>query len=197
MKITFKFLIIFAVVVALLAAIFFLLDFRVMTSSASTNSTVAASHGGEGAPQSIQPDTTGLYVQGDGLAPVLQRQLVQTLQFQQHIGQVTAIETPANQANMPQLYVRLTPKQYFWTPVYAQVEYEISVSYGSNGDVSFRDQETPYFKFSSGEPALKFQENLTLRDRSTGLMSAPGYKHYLAEQVAQHILQTLQQEYNR
>ncbi len=185
-------------ILALLLAAFLLTDFRLMSSRDSANSSVASSHGGEGSPQSIEVDMTGLYVDGPGgISNALQSRLEQALQGQQHVGEVTILNAPADQMDIAQVIVELTPRQYLWTPLYAQSTYDMVVSYASNGDVSFRNQETTVFQFKSGGPALQFQGKFTLADTSFGLISSPGYRHYLAEKMAGMILDSFQQEYNR
>ncbi len=182
---------------ALAAAAFLALDLRVMKSSTNTNSTTASARAEEDAIQLIQPDLTGLYVNGGGrTGQALQDELEQALRGRQHVGDIQTLDAPADQMDTAQMQVRLTPRQYLWTPVYARSTYEVVVSYASNGDLSFRNSETPYFQFSGG-PALQFQATYTLTDTSAGILSAPGYRHYLAEKIAAAVADTLQTEYSR
>ncbi len=198
MKTKFKVLIAAAALVVLLAAAFLLLDFRLMTSRTNSQSTVASSSGGDGAPKSVVVDTTGLYVEGpDALAASLGAEIRQGLQGEQHVGELTTINMPADKLDIAQMVVQVTPETRIWTPFYAQSEYLVSVSYASNGDVSFRNQEAPHFMFVGPQAAMQFDAEITVKDQSAGLMSAPGYRHYLAEKIAGMIKDTFQQEYNR
>ncbi len=185
-------------VLMLVSAAFLLFDFRLMKSNTNTQSTVASSRAGDITPQAIQPETTGVSVVGwEGMVTDMREQLVKALQNQQNIGSITAINTPVDKLDIPQMRVLLEANTHFWTPLYARADYKVIVSYASNGDISFSNQEVAHFRFTSSEPAMQFQETLTFTDTSVGLISAPAYKRYLAEMIASNIQKTLQQEYNR
>jgi hypothetical protein len=184
--------------VILLAAAFLLVSFRLISSRTATNSTVAASRGGDTGPSwNFSPETTGLYVGAEErMAQALRERVKRLLQSQEHMGKFTSLNAPADQMDIPQLYVQVKPVTHVWTPVYAHSEYELVIAYASNGDIPFRDDATPHFVYMDDQPVLQFQGKISLTDNSWGLMSLPGYRDYLADQLAGQVQKTLQQQFN-
>lgn len=184
--------------IAVLAAAFLLLSFRLISSHTATNSTVAASRGGDtGTGWNFSPATTGLYVDAEErMAQALQERVKRQLQNWQYVGEVSMLNAPADQMDIPQLYVKVSPVKQVWTPVYARSEYELVIAYGSKGDISFRDDAAPHFVSIAGQPSLQFQGKITLTDTSWGLISLPGYRDYLADKLAGQVQGTLQQQFN-
>jgi hypothetical protein len=184
------------VAVGLLTAAFFLLNFRWMTSQSNSQSAVAT--GGKKSFQEqgkFAPDATGLYVEGScPFIAAFQEQLQKSIEHQVYVGEVTAINLPANQVGLPAIFVEIIPVHYAWTPIAASAEYKIVVTYASNGDVSFRNQPVVHFQMGPGEPALQFSATLTWSDESRGLISARGYQQYLSERWVQAIQEILQKQ---
>ncbi|MCL4560630.1 MAG: hypothetical protein M1281_08450 [Chloroflexi bacterium] len=167
----------------ILLAAFTLLDFRLSKSSSTVNSEVASSRQGDALPfGSFNPAATGLYVEGGGsLARMVQNHLTGLLQNQSPVGRVTAINAPVDRMDIPVLYVEIKPVQHFYTPFYTRSEYELEVSYASNGDISFRTQAVTHFQSSNGEPALQYKAHFSLTDTTYGLISYPAYQKSLAD----------------
>jgi len=182
-----------AALLVLLAA-FLLLDFRLMTSQTAMNSETASSRSGDtNTPWEFSPAVTGLYVEGKGrLAEALQARVKDLIQNQEPIGQITAIDAPADRMDIPILYAEIIPLKHFWTPLYARSEYRLVVAYASNGDTSFRKQAVVHFQSSGDEPFKQYKASFTFQDTSIGVISARGYQHYLAEKMAGMVQQSLQ-----
>ncbi len=185
-----------AIVLVFFAAAFLLFHFRAMSSKTSVESGVASARNGDPkAPWSLSPQVTGLYVEGRGqLAETLLAQVKRQLKNQQHIGDITDMNAPVDRADIPQLYIQVVPISHFWTPFYARSEYQLVVSYASNGDISFRQQKSPRFMATGGQPVLQYKASQTIKDTSLGLFSAPGYQDYLAGKMARLILDNFQKQ---
>jgi len=96
--------------------------------------------------------------------------------------------------NMPVLYVEIIPLKHIWTPVYAQAEYKVEVSYASNGDTSFRKDEVVRFTSDTNPITRQLKSSFTIQDTSFGIMSVTGYQDYLAEKMAAAIHENLRKE---
>jgi len=149
-----KLLIILPLALLALLAAFLLLDFRLLKGQTSQISTVAASQSDDfRASRDLSPAVTGLYVEGNGdEAHLLAAYVKSLLQNQPAIGRVTDINTPSDQMDIPVVYIELVPVKYVWTPVYATAEYQLIISYASNGDISFRKNPVNHFHSSGDQP---------------------------------------------
>ncbi len=189
-------LVIAIAVLAVLAAAFFLLNFRLMNSQTGMNSGTA-SGGSEGFKKSpkFAPAATGLYVEGTGpMADAVRARVKQAIQRQDYVGEVSMINLMADRLDLPVMYIEMIPVRHFWSPVYASSEYQMNVSYATNGDVSFRNQAAPHFVMDGNPPALQFKAMFTLTDTSTGLISYQGYQDYLVEKMVTLVRETLQKQ---
>jgi hypothetical protein len=193
-----KLLIILPVALLVLLAAFLLLDFRLLKGQSSVISTIAASHSdGFSASRDLSPSVTGLYVEDNGaVAHLVAAHVKALLQNQPAISRVTPINVPADQMDIPVMYVELVPVTYTWTPVYATAEYQLTISYASNGDTSFRKDEVTHFRSRGDKPYLQFKATTTLKDTSFGIISLPGYRHYLADKLLEQVDQSLQSQFN-
>lgn len=126
---------------------------------------------------------------------MLETQISALLQNQPAIGQVTAINSPSDQMDIPFVYVELIPVKYIWTPVYSTAEYQLTISYASNGDTSFRKDPVTHFRSSGDQPYLQFKATTTLKDISFGIISLPGYKHYLVDKLLEQVDQSFQSQF--
>ncbi len=176
-------------ILVVLAAAFFLLPFRVMKSTTTANSTVAASRTSNDQPVQIS-SPVGLYVSGDA---VLARRIMAQLQSESsrvpQLQSFNLLSAAADQADTPLMIVTLKENQVRWTPFFARAALQVTVSYATNGDVSFRHTDPTHFQSDSGQPpSLRYQGKYVLADQSYGLLSLPGYQDYLAGKVVDAIL---------
>lgn len=191
-----KRILILAITLLVLLAAFLLLDFRLLKGQTSVISTVAASHSEDfNATRDLSPAVTGLYVEDNGaIAALLDAHIPALFQDQPEFGQVTVLDSPADQADIPMIYVELVPIKHVWTPVYAQAEYQLIISYASNGDTSFRKDPVTHFRSSGDQPYLQFKATITLKDISSGIISLRGYQNYLAGKLLEQVEQTFQSQ---
>ena len=150
---------------------------------------MASSSGTSGqAASQISAAKTGLFVSGDEkLARAVQQELTHLLGGQPQFGQIELVDGASDTADFPLLFVVFDRQEITWTPVYARTALEISVSYASNGDVSFRQTKPVEFKHTSDQPSLMSNGQYSFTDVSWGLISNPGYLNYLAREIAKAI----------
>ncbi len=182
-------LIVVVLIIALSGATLILANFSVMKSELARDSAVASSTGTSDQPVSqIAHDKTGLYINGDAmLARALQQELTQMLGGQSQFGEILPVDGTSDKADYPLLFVEFDKQDITWTPVYARANLEISVSYASNGDVSFRNSKPVTFNHIGNQPSLLSDGDHTFTDMSWGLISSPGYVNYLAKEIAKTI----------
>lgn len=92
------------------------------------------------------------------------------------------------------LVVTLKQRCGFWPPVYAHTSLQFEAAYASNGDVSFRESEPTQFHSAGDQAVGQYEGHYQLTDRSWGVMSLPGYRDYLARQVAVTLLTSMQEQ---
>ena len=70
------------------------------------------------------------------------------------------------------------------------------MAYASNGDgdIRFRQQAAPHFVSDANGPAIQFLGRYSLADVSWGLISQPGYRDFLAGQIASAIVADMQEQ---
>jgi hypothetical protein len=170
-------------------------SFRAAYSQTRRNSTMATASGGARPGQvNIPTATTGLHVTGQGLFQrSLQAEIIRRLPQVPGFGEIQPISDPLDQVEFPYLFVEISRKSIFWTPVYGRAELEIKIAYASNGDVSFRYSEPTAFHNEDQGPSIQRSGQYTFTDVSWGIMSLPGYHDYLASQVVTAILADLQE----
>ncbi len=128
------------------------------------------------------------------MADAVRTRVKQAIQKQDYVGEVSMINRMADRLDLPVLYIEMIPVRHFWSPVYASSEYQMNVSYATNGDVSFRNQAAPHFVMGGNPAALQFKAMVTLTDTSTGLISTLGYQDYLVEKMVTLVQETLQKQ---
>jgi hypothetical protein len=170
-----------ALLVVLLAA-----NFHMANSETQTNVTTASSRWPTGA--SLPPQTVYYQVEGDGpLATALREALARQLS-DAALAEATAV---------PQLIVRIDQADINWTPVYGRAAIVATAAFSSNGDFAFMETEPTYFQFNDGDDAgtgyiVQASSEISLTDKSTGLLSRPGYRQILAEKLAEEVNKVLQ-----
>jgi hypothetical protein len=184
-----------ALLVALTAPALILVNFSAMSNHMEHDSMLASSKGGDQSNQPINPAKTGLVVIGeDRLARALQNQITSNLQSNPAFGQFQPINSIVEKADYPILLIEIAPQEIFWTPIYARANLKVSVSYASDGDVSFRLHQPTEFKNFSDQPTLKQSGHYTFSDVSWGIISSPGYMNYLAREIARPIAADLKKQ---
>ncbi len=173
----------------LIASALLLVQFRLMRSTTLSDSAIASG----GISSSIgNPSNTALWVSGDRLAGRVRALIKGMAQNQPRFGEVSMLNAIADKFDLPVLAVDIQKQQYIWTPFYARSVYRLTVSYASNGDISFRSQPTP--RFNMGD-YYQLQGRYTLDDTSWGLISSPGYQDYMSERIADQVMKSLQEKF--
>lgn len=182
--------------VAGFGALFFLISFRIISSRSALNSGVATSHPSqEAGPVAYAQLATQLVVEGDDpIARALRKEITRMKKSGITPGQVNLTSAQDVVAQSPLLVVSLSQQSGYWTPVYSQIDLQVEAAYASNGDVSFRESEPTKFHPSEGQAVMQYEGHYQLTDISWGVMSLPGYRDYLAHQIAVHILTSLQDQ---
>ncbi len=179
-----------------LGALFFLISFRIISSRSALNSGVATSHPShEASPAAFSQRAPQLVVEGDDpLSCALRKEITRMTKIGITPGQVNLTSAQDVVAQSPLLVVNLRRQSGFWTPVYSRTDLEVEAAYASNGDVSFRESEPTKFHSSEGQAVMQYEGHYQLTDISWGVMSLPGYRDYLAHQIAVDILTSLQNQ---
>ncbi len=177
-----------AVVILLSAPALFLANFSAMSSQMSHQSSLASSSTAGQVDEPIQSAKTMIFVSGEKrLAQSLEKQIAGQLQGKPQFGQLQHLPNLVDKADSPYLLIEIEPQAYFWTPVYARSTMKVTVSYASDGDVSFRLSQPTEFKHSGDQPDKQMSGIYTFSDVSWGLISNPGYQDYLAREMARPI----------
>jgi len=174
----------------LLLLAFNFLTFRLSRSNTEVNSSFSTIRAGETLPENMRPGFTQLYsINGnDRLAQELGAALEDA--FEGTItGAATELQEEEN-ASAPLLIVDLTANR-LWMPVYGRANVEAQVFYAHDGEAPWPLDE-PLTVESS--PAIKGSGSFTLVDSTWGLLSKPGYDEHLAQQLAERIVTTLQND---
>ncbi len=170
-------------------ALFMLLlvaNFHMVNSETQTSVTTASSRWPSEA--SLSPQTVHYRVEGDDpLATALREALAHELP-DAALAEATAV---------PQLIVRLERAHITWTPVFGRAEIVATAAFSSNGDFAFMDTDPARFQFNDGEDAgagyiVQASAEISLTDRSPGLLSRPAYRQILAEKLAAEVNKVLQ-----
>jgi hypothetical protein len=180
---------------ALLALAFLFLDFHLARSNTQVESQVSTS-------RSNPPDSGGLpenqelqiYVEGPAImSAALRRELAIRLETSRYFSQVTILDAPQDIAGRPNLAVSIEDPQVLWTPFFARAEFNMRVGFASDGDISWRHEESPVLQFH-GEPAVVLSGDFQIMDTTLGVISRPAYLEYLGEQAALRISESLERE---
>ena len=181
---------------ACLGVLFFLVSFRSISSQSAVNSEVGASRQNtEASPVDFTQQTTQLVVEEDDLlARAVRAEITRLAKNDNSLVHVNFASTPGEAAQSPLLVVTLKEHGSIWTPVYARTSLEFEAAYASSGDVSFRESEPTQFQSTGNQPVRQYEGHYHLTDRSWGVMSLPGYRDYLAHQVAVYLLTSMQEQ---
>ena len=186
----------FVLGLAALGILLFWVSFRTISSQSTVNSEVAASRGNAEVP--LDPaslSTPSLVVEGDGsLEKAVRSEFARLSRDQSGPVQVKLLDTLADAANSPIVVVTVKQQSGFWTPFYSRSNLEVEVAYASDGDLSFRGSEPVQFRTTEDQPSIRYAGHYSAADVSWGIMSLPGYRDFLAHQIASIVLTSLQDQ---
>lgn len=182
--------------IVLIAAAFWLLDFRLGINNNETQKLVMTTDMGDNMPASMQrKDTISLILVGEGpLVEALKESLVKKL-AEAGLGQIRLEQGLKPLYPNPVLIVKVVGPGPIWTPLFAKSDFSIHAGYDSGGDTTFMApiEET---HTSIGKPdAANMYAEYDVKDRSLGLISRPGYYRYLADYLAREIVAVLKDLY--
>jgi hypothetical protein len=185
--------------VLLISAAFLLLNFRLAMSSTQAEKLVATTDSGEDLSTPMQGnDRISMVLVGEGpLVRALGKALTEKMN-EAGIGDVELVQglEPANRR--PVLVVKVGKPGPIWTPFFAMSEVPIHAGYASNGEMAFMEiiEETHMSVGSPDHSVLTMYGEYAVKDRSLGLISRPGYHHYLADYLAKEIVTALKDLYS-
>ena len=181
-------------VIGLVAASFFLLNYRYSSSQTTQNSAVASSRSGNSEEQNklFPPAVTNVVVVGSSrLDASLKANLSDWLPGVAGLGEVHFVKPDSIPAESALLYVQIKEQNVRWTPVYSSAAVQVEVAYAENGDVSFKDTNPVYFQSGTKPGTLQFKGTYQLDDISWGLISLPGYQYYLTQSATATITKSV------
>ena len=175
--------------VAVLIAALLVPDVRLGRSETETQSSVGTSQLGEATAPLDRPVSLLVIGEGsiaDGLGAALAAEL------EPRFPTVTVIEDEAAPANGSVLVVAVRNHTTSYTPVRATGEVAADFAYVGSGNVSFATGlVTGEQLVVTNEEPYVVRGEVTVRDRSRGLFSVPGYRNHLREALAGTLRQAL------
>jgi len=176
-------------------AAFLLLSFRLAVSDTRSEKSIGTTGMGNQMPDAMRRrDKITIAVVGEGpWARAIKRALTSEMD-QAELGDVQeALDLQQSYQN-PVVLVKMDKRSLFWTPFFATSTFEIHVGFASSGDTGLLG-DTPITVDNRNGPVLVMSGEYKFADRSWGLMSRPGYHHFLAEYVARQIVASLKDLY--
>lgn len=185
--------------ILLVSAAFLLLSFRVAVSNTQSLGMIMVTELEGDYPDRLQSDDTiSVVMVGDGpLVRALQKALTEKIDKVGTSQIEWEQELKPNYPN-PVLVVKVGRPNPIWTPFFATSRFSIQAGYATNGDTTFMDaldKTQPYIR-SSDPSVVNLYTEYEGSDRSFGLISRLGYHRYLADYLAQEIVQSLKNLYN-
>ena len=185
--------------ILLIGAVFLLLDFRVAASNTQTGKLIFTTDMGENMPVHMQRrDKISIVLVGEGpLVRALQKALPEQI-GKAGIGESDVVQELESVYQHPVLVVKVSEPDPIWTPFFAISHFSVTAGYATNGDPTFMgrlDKTQPYIR-NPDPSVINLYTEYEVSDRSLGLISRLGYHQYLADYLAQEIVQTLKNLYN-
>ena len=185
--------------IVLISAAFLLLNFRVAVSSTQASNLVFTTDSGDNLPTPMQGnDKIRMVLVGEGpLVRALQKALTEKIDKVGTSQIEWEGELKPNYPN-PVLVVKVDRPSRIWTPFFATSQFSVQAGYATDGDTTFMDgldETQPYIR-SSDPSVVNLYTESEVSDWSFGLISRPGYDQYLADYLAQEIVQALKNLYN-
>jgi hypothetical protein len=180
----------------LLAAAFLLLDFRALRGQTGVQSQVSTySFGYEAGASMRHNQHLTVYINAgddvrDALAPALRNALTDNSFF----SDIAVAALPAQPSDDSVLVVTVAPNNLLWTPFYGSADLTVSVAYASDGAVAWIDEEVVNLtsEDTAAAPVTRVRGEFQVEDSAYGLFSRPGYLHYLGDEIAGGIAESLQ-----
>lgn len=178
---------------------FLLLSFRIAVSNTQATQMIMATELEGDYPDRLQPDDKiSMVLVGEGpLVRALQKALTKEIN-NVGMGQLELEQELESKYPNPVLVVKVNSPSPIWTPFFAMSQFSIQAGYATNGDTTFMDgldKTRPYIR-NSDPSVVNLYTEYKVNDRSFGLISRPGYHQYLADYLAQQIVQALKNLYN-
>jgi|GEM_PF-2415665 len=185
--------------IALISAAFLLLNFRVATSDTQAIQKILTTELEGNYPDRLQRnDRISLVLVGEGpLAGALQKALTEKMD-KAGMGELELAQEREPRYPNPVLVVTVSRPTLIWAPFFAMSQFSMHAGYATNGDATFMedlDKTQPYIR-NPDPSAVNLYTEYEGTDRSYGLISHPGYHQYLADYLAQEIVQALKNLYN-
>lgn len=185
--------------IVLVSAAFLLLNFRLAASDTQAVQKIIATELKGGYPDRLQPtDKVSLVLVDEGaLVGALQKALAEKWD-KVRMGDLELAQELEPPYPNPVLVVNVDRPRLIWTPFFAMSQFSIHAGYATDGDPSFMedlDKTKPYIRNPDPSVVDLYTEN-DVKDRSFGLISRLGYSQYLADYVAQEIVNTVKNLYN-
>lgn len=181
--------------VAVLAAAFLLLNFRLAYSGTSANTNAVTASSGDAVPTALQQrEKITLCITGEGpLVGVLQDTLAAKLR-EAGLGEVEVTRALMNNYPNPVLRVDVGQPGVLWTPFYGSSRFQVTAGFVSNGVTATLNAQPVEFETGEG-PAVNMSAEYNLSDRSFGILSRPGYYQILADWLANSIVEAVRKLY--
>jgi hypothetical protein len=190
--------ILFLIVALLVLPLSLVFDFHISQSQTNTSRQVSISRSVPGEsqsqlPQSMQGQPALVYsVRGESrLAGALRNTLGEQLDANPVLGDVMVLEPVSDFAHAPYLILEIQEANVFWIPFYATSNVQLNLAFASDGDVSFRNQSEMSMQTEDRQPLIRAQGQVSLTDRSWGLLSRPAYFRLISESFSAQINQAL------
>jgi hypothetical protein len=183
----------------LISAAFLLLDFRVAASNTQAIQKIITTELEGNYPDPLQRnDKISLVLVGEGpLVGALPKALTEKL-GKAGLGELELAQELEPGYPNPVLVVTVGRPSQIWAPFFAMSQFSVHVGYATNGDPTFLevlDKTQPYIR-NPDPSVVNLYTEYEGNDRSFGLISRPGYQQYLADYLAQEIVQALKNLYN-
>jgi hypothetical protein len=187
-------------VIVLISAAFLLLNFRLAKSNTQAIERILVTELKNGYPARLQPnDKISLVLVGKGpLVRPLEKALTEKMDKSRIGGILELAQELEPPVSNPVLVVQVDRSSPSWTPFFAMSHFFIHAGYATNGDMTFMeglDKTKPYIR-NPDPSVVDWYTEYDITDRSFGLISRLGYHEYLADYLAQEIVQTLKNLYN-
>ena len=185
--------------ILLFGAAFLLLNFRVAVGNLQSVQMIMVTELEGNYPERLQSDDKiSMVLAVDGtLVRALQKALTEKMN-NVGMGQLEWEQELEPKYPNPVLVVKVGQPGPIWTPFLAVSQFSLQAGYATNGDTTFMDgvDKTQLYIRSSDPSAVNLYTEYEVSDRSFGLISRPGYEQYLANYLAQEIVQALKNLYN-
>ena len=183
-----SFILVLLLAVLLLAVSFLALNFKAASSTTTGDTQMTTISSGErytGRPPLV------IFVKApDDLAEPLRRALFNRVGTLAPFSTMTLIETPTPVPGSAALVVVVDRPNYIWTPVYATANVSVRVAFASDGQVDW-NQLGEIDTVMQASPEVRLSGDLEIRDRSLGLISHPGYRSYIAGQISDKVVKSI------